>query len=373
MEHLSLLIKPASSLCNMKCKYCFYHSLADKRDNKSYGIMQSDTVIRIIENAFKYANKSVSFAFQGGEPTLAGREFFKFFLDNVNKLNINKIKVFFSIQTNGYNISEDFAEFFYKNNFLVGLSVDGYKEIHDYLRVDSSLNTTHNKVLKTAALFKKYNVEFNILTVVTAYTAKHIDKIYRFFKKNNFKYLQFIPCLDPLESEPLGFPHSLTSKLYEDFLIKLFKLYYEDFMGGNYISIRFFDNLVRVASGGMSEQCGMLGYCRGQFVIEADGTVFPCDFYCVDNWKLGNINELSFEELYISDRMQEFIKTSIYDKEKCESCDVYNLCKGGCRRDRDPSSFGLAKENIYCEALYNFYTYAKPFLIAINGKLNSKY
>ncbi len=362
MEHLTLLIKPASSLCNMRCKYCFYFSLAENRKNKSYGIMQNETAINIIKKAFSCATSSVNFAFQGGEPTLAGLDFFKFFVYKANELNLNKIKIFFSIQTNGLNISEEFAEFFYKNNFLVGLSLDGNKEIHDFLRLDANNKATHNKIIKTAKLFDKYKVEYNILTVVTSYTAKHIEKIYNFFKNNGFKYLQFIPCLDPLDSKPFSFPHSLTPKLYEEFLIKLFKLYYKDYMCGNYVSIRFFDNLVRVFAGQTSEQCGMLGYCNGQFVIEGDGTVFPCDFYCVDNWKTGNINEMNLEEIYKSNKMQEFIKTSIYNNKKCKSCSVYNLCRGGCRRDRDLNSNGIAKENIYCEALYNFFTFAVPYL-----------
>lgn len=362
MEHLTLLIKPASSLCNMRCKYCFYHSLADKRENTSYGIMSEETAVNIIKKAFENANQSVSFAFQGGEPTLAGLDFFAFFVEKVKELNSKKVKVFFSVQTNGLNVSEEFAKLFSEHHFLVGLSLDGNKEIHDFLRIDAAKNGTHSKIMKTARLFEQYNVEYNILTVVSAYTAKHIEKIYRFFKANGFRYLQFIPCLDPLDSEPFSSPHSLTPKLYEDFLKKLFKLYYEDFLSGNYVSIRFFDNVVRMAAGQNSEQCGMLGFCSGQFVIEADGTVFPCDFYCVDNWRLGSINEMSLEELYQSNSMQEFIKTSFYDNEKCKACSVYPLCKGGCRRDRDLSTNGTAKENIYCEAFFRFYTYAKPYL-----------
>ncbi len=369
MEHLTVLIKPASSLCNMRCGYCFYCDIAENREKESYGIMTRETAENIIQKAFEAASRSVSFVFQGGEPTLAGLEFFKFFVDKAKELNENKTKVFFSMQTNGLNISEEFAGFLADNHFLVGLSLDGDRQTHDFLRTDAAGNPTHSRILKTAKLFDKYKVEYNILTVITSYTARHIEKIYGFFKTNGFRFLQFIPCLDPLGSEPFTLPHSLTPELYEDFLIRLFKLYYSDFMTGNYISIRFFDNLVNIAAGKQSEQCGMLGYCPGQLIIEADGSVFPCDFYCIDHWKLGNINEMSIDEIGITDKMKEFRVTSIYSGEKCKVCDVYDFCRGGCRRDRDLSLAGCAEENIYCDALFSFFTYAKPYLMQMVKKL----
>lgn len=412
MEHLTILIKPASSLCNMRCRYCFYSSIADIRENASYGIMSEETADNIIKKALQ-SSSSVSFAFQGGEPTIAGLGFFRTFVEKVKEYNTGNAiikatasnagnasnssnsantgnssnsantgnsdnqaskgikNVFYSMQTNGLNIDEEFAAFLKVNNFLVGLSIDGYKEIHDFLRVDSKGDGTFNRIMKTVRLFEKHKVDFNVLTVINAYTAKHIEKIYTFFKKNNFRYLQFIPCLDPLDRQPLEFDYSLTPALYGKFLKTLFKLYYDDFMNDNYVSIRFFDNLVRVAAGQPSEQCGMLGFCSGQFVIEGDGTVFPCDFYCVDNWQTGNINEMGFDEIYKSDKMQEFIRTSIYDSTKCKACDVYNLCRGGCRRDRDIATNGIAGDsNIYCEALHDFYKFSGPYINQIQIRLN---
>lgn len=372
MEHLTVMIKLASSLCNMRCRYCFYCDEAENRTTKSYGIMAESTVTRIIEEAFDAATQSVSFMFQGGEPTLAGLDYFHFFAGKVKQQNMNRIKVFYSIQTNGLDISEDFAKFFAENGFLVGLSLDGYRELHDFFRIDAGGYPTHSKVLKTAKLFDRYKVEYNILTVTTAYTAKHIEKIYSFFKNCGFRYLQFIPCLAPLGSEPFSLPHALTPALYEEFLTRLFKLYFADFMAGNYISIRFFDNLVNIAAGQPSEQCGMQGYCPGQLIIEGDGSVFPCDFYCVDYWRLGNIKEMSIEAISKTEKMKEFRTSSLHDDEKCKTCDVYDFCRGGCRRDRDLNIAGAAGENIYCDALYNFFTYAKPYLAQIVKRLQTQ-
>ena len=377
-EHLSLLIKPASSLCNLRCRYCFYHDLAESRDIKSYGIMKYEIIDILVENAIIAVEKIITFAFQGGEPSLAGLDYFRYFIECVNK-NIlkhnKKLTINYSIQTNGINITEEFAEFLKNNNFLVGLSLDGIKEINDFYRVDSKDEGTFNKIIKTAGLFDKYKVDYNILTVITPQTAKHIEKIYNYYKTRKFFYLQFIPCLEPLtESHPVGVAAppfqkgALTPELYEKFLINLFSLWYNDFINGRYISIRFFDNLVRIAAGYPSEQCGTFGFCSGQFVIESDGSVFPCDFYCVDNWKTGNIFDMSFEELFNSKNMQKFRETSFYanyseiEREKCESCKIFYLCNGGCRRDRDNKKDGFAGANIYCEALYNFYSFAEPYL-----------
>ena len=376
-KHLSLLIKPASSLCNLRCKYCFYHDVSDNRDIKSHGIMTKEIVDILIENVVNSTEKSINFAFQGGEPTLAGLDYFDYFTKQVKKkISDKKIQVNYSIQTNGVNITKEFVEFFKKNNFLVGLSLDGIKDINDFFRVDASGEGTHGKILKISKLFDKYTVDYNILTVITSQTAKHIEKIYNYYKNQGFTYLQFIPCLAPLGQTPFTENYSLTPELYEKFLINLFRLWYNDLMNDKYISIRFFDNLTRIAAGYPSEQCGTLGFCDGYFVIESDGSVYPCDFYCVDDWKIGNIKDMSFEELIESPNMLKFRETSFYsnysdaERKKCESCEVFYLCKGGCRRDRDNQTEGHAGENIYCGALRNFYLYAEPYLQNIIKKIN---
>lgn len=361
MKHLSLLIKPSSSLCNMKCKYCFYHSLADEREVRSYGLMSEKTAESIIKEAFKAAARSVHFAFQGGEPTLIGLEFYKKFIQIVNELNPG-LEISYSLQTNGLTVNDDFALFLKENSFLVGLSIDGTRDIHDFLRLDSAKKGTYGRVIKTARLFDKLHVQYNILVVMSSFIAKHIEKVYNSLKKEGFKYLQFIPCLDELDKPLFENSYSLTPELYAESLKQLFMLYYKDYFSGKYISIRYFDNLIFLTRGQNTEMCGMLGYCAGQFVIEGDGTVFPCDFYCVDNWVLGNINELSLEELYESENMNKFIKSSIINDEKCKICDVFALCRGGCRRHRDHYTNGKVGENIYCDALKEFLTFASPYL-----------
>ncbi|HBN84588.1 MAG TPA: anaerobic sulfatase maturase, partial [Clostridiales bacterium] len=207
-----------------------------------------------------------------------------------------------------------------------------------------------------------YKVEYNILTVVSKTVAKHIQKIFNFFKKNNFRYLQFIPCLDPLEALPGQNIYSLTPDLFEEFLIRLFDLYYVSAIENNYISIRFFDNLIQMLMGHPPESCGMSGICVCQFVVEGNGNVYPCDFYCVDQYCMGNIRDLSIEELFNTRQAQDFIKESFHINDACKNCSFYQICRGGCKRYREPFVQEKPGLNIYCESYKSFYKQCLPRL-----------
>lgn len=368
MRPLTILIKPASSLCNMRCAYCFYHSVSNSRERASYGIMTNDVMTRLIRRALDESDY-ITFAFQGGEPTLAGLEFFRDFISETRRRNIRQVPVRYTIQTNGLAISLAFAEFIRDNDFLVGLSLDGPKDINDRMRVDTSGKSTFQKTMNTSGIFNKLNVQYNILCVVNAHVARNIERVYRFFRKQGFEYLQFIPCLDPLDDPPFAAKHSLTPELYSRFMIRLFELWADDVMTGRGVSIRYFDNLLQTAAGYPSEMCGMQGRCPGQFVIESDGSIYPCDFYCVDNWRVGNIADMMFSEAFASPVMQKFIATSIYNDEACRKCCYFPLCRGGCRRDRDARSNGEAQGNLYCDALKNFFAVATPRLPALLRQL----
>lgn len=262
------------------------------------------------------------------------------------------------MQTNGVVINDEWAKFFAANNFLVGLSLDGYKEIHDANRFDVKNKGSFVKVMRTVRLFDKYKVEYNILSVVNAYVARHINKIYNFFGKNNFKYLQFIPCLDPLSEKPGAYNYSLTPERYTKFLKNLFDLWHNDLIDGNMVSIRNFDNYINMFAGHMPEACGMTGECQCQFVIEGDGGVYPCDFYVIDKWYLGNIKELGLSELRDCGRTKHFIELSQYVDPKCNACRWSNLCRGGCRRTREPSEEGNLVLNYFCPSYMEFFDYA---------------
>ncbi|MBQ7100471.1 MAG: radical SAM protein, partial [Clostridia bacterium] len=270
--------------------------VSEHREHLGFGIMTKDTARVLIEKALEYADgESVAFAFQGGEPTLAGLDYFRFFVNTVKELNQKKSPVFFSIQTNGTVLDEKWAEFLHENGFLVGLSLDGDFEANKFRKKPNGENSFYS-IIDTARLLEKHRVEFNILTVLTGYCAENIERIYGFFRFHRFGYLQFIPCLRPFGSTEKSELY-MTPEQYADFLIKLFNLYVKDYVRHRYVSIRQFDNWVRLYLGQPTEQCGIKGHCSHQFVSEANGNIYPCDFYCTDEYLLGNILESDFSQM----------------------------------------------------------------------------
>lgn len=351
MPPISVMIKPASSLCNMKCEYCFYHSLSEARETYSYGLMSESTATAIIKNAVEFANGyPIRFAFQGGEPTVCGLDYFKSFVAAVKKYNKTS-EVFYSLQTNGLVIDEKWAEFFAKNRFLIGLSLDGDPENNKY-RKDAAGKYTTERVIRAAEIFDSYGVEYNILSVATKLTASRLGSVFEFYEKHGFKYIQFIPCLKPFGVASDSY--AMDEDEFAGFLVGAWKYYERDFYMGKPISIRFFDNLLMMATGNRAEQCGLYGHCGIQFIIEGGGDVFPCDFYCLDEWRLGNINEMSFADIIKTRQAKAFIEESLPVRPECKSCNFYQLCLGGCKR--------YLADLDYCRVMKAFFKAVLPSL-----------
>ena len=336
MNNVSVLIKPSSSLCNIKCKYCFYIDEAQNRKIENNGIMTEKVMTAIIDKVLQNADKNILFSFQGGEPTTAGIEYFNSFIDYVNNRNKKNININYSIQTNGILIDDKWCELFKKNNFLVGLSFDMIKDIHDKYRTDKIGNATYNKVLETKKLFDAFNIEYNILTVLTSELSKYPKDVYKKIKKLNIKYTQFIPCLSEINS--CYNEYSIKPKEFSHFYKEIFSLWKEDFFNNIYYSIQFFDNIIPLLGGGYAPiSCGINGICTNQMIIESNGDVFPCDFYCLDNYKLGNIADEDFDNIFYNQKAEYFIneKDNIInndDYKLCRSCRYFQICKLGCKR-----------------------------------------
>ena len=365
MKSISLLIKPVSSECNMRCNYCFYSDISDSRSKKNHGIMNFDILETIVKKALSEASEHCVFGFQGGEPTLAGLDFFRYFIELVARYNINNVKISHTIQTNGLLIDENWAEFFKKNKFLIGLSIDASKKIHDFIRLDCQGKGTHNRTLKAARLLTKHGADFNILSVVTQQLAAHPESAYSFYKQNGFRYMQFVPCIDGFSEAPGANAYSLKPERYGSFLCHIFDLWYTDYINKNYYSIRSFDNYILMLFGAPPESCAMRGVCSAYALIEADGNVYPCDFYAIDEFLLGNIAEKGFEELLCGKKANNFIEPSKHMFPSCNSCNYNFICQGGCRRDREPLTGGELSRNRYCESYKMFFEHALPRMAAI--------
>lgn len=362
MPAITVMLKPASGLCNLRCKYCFYADETANRDVTSYGFMTPEVQEAVLRRILAFAEDSCTIAFQGGEPTLAGQDFYKRTIELEKKWNIHHIPIHNAIQTNGYLIDDEWAEFFAKNHFLVGISLDGPKEINDTNRLDANGKGTYTRIMHAVQLLEKHHVDFNILTVVTAATAKNIQKIYNFFSRNGLDYQQYIPCLDPIGEERGGHLYSLTPEAFEKYLKGLFDCWYQDAMRGKKRYNRYFDNLLIMMDGQQPEACGMSGTCGRQYVVEADGSVYPCDFYMLDEWRLGNFVTDDFDQIEKKRMELQFIKQSTHIHPDCLNCKWKNLCRGGCRRDREPFVEGTPGNNYFCTAYSHFFEYAYPRL-----------
>lgn len=351
MPPINLLIKPVSGSCNMHCDYCFYCDEARNREKYSYGIMKESTLHNVLKKALYFAERSCTIAFQGGEPTLWGLQNYKKVLRYVEKYNKNKVQIDYALQTNGLNITDEWCEFFKINNFLVGLSIDGIEETHNkYRHQKNEMASTYRLIERTAKKFDKYEVEYNILTVVNKETATHIKDIYIDYRRHGWKYLQFIACLDPLEEERGVRDYSLSPQVYGEFLIQLFRLWYKDWKKGRQPYIRLFDNYIAILLGLIPEVCEQSGVCGIQNVIEADGSIYPCDFYVLDTFWLGNLNSDSISAIY---KKRDTIKFCVQSKNlppECKKCKWLQLCRGGCNRNRDRSG-----KNYFCKSYRLFF------------------
>ena len=366
---LYLHIKPVSGECGLHCRYCFYRDIARSREVPSYGQMTEDTARTLIAKAMAYGRSAYVFAFQGGEPTLRGLDFYRRFLELVEQANTRRVPVSYAIQTNGMHMDAQWAAFLAQNRFLTGLSVDGTRDIHDFFRADGRGRGSFSAVLRAARLLEEAGADYNILTVVTKQLARHIRQVYAFYKKQGWRYQQYIPCLDPLEAPRGSLPYSLTPARYGAFLEELFDLWCADLLAGDPVSIRYFDNLADLCRGYPPESCGLSGVCARQHVVEADGSVYPCDFYVLDAYRLGNILTEDFQELDQSPRLRTFVEDSLRRPEECESCSWLPFCGGGCRRERDPVLGRAESPSVYCSAYRRFLPYALPRLRRLTQRL----
>lgn len=353
MGPLQLLIKPASANCNLNCEYCFYCDEGKKREIFSYGLMTEEVLECLVKKAFEYAEGFCGFAFQGGEPTLAGLDFYKKFMEYQKKYNKKKVTVYNSIQTNGCGLSNEWAEFFAREKFLVGLSLDGVRSTHNAYRKSKKGDGTFAEVMKTAELFRQFQVEYNILTVVHARTAMQPEKIYDFYKKNEFRYLQFIACLDPLGETGGQHGYSLIPEAYGRFLTGIFDRWFQDVQKGEQPYIRQFENIVSILAGYQPESCEQRGICTVQNVVEADGAVYPCDFYVLDRYRLGNIMTDDFLDIVQAPAGKKFMEESEEIMEDCRSCRFFAVCRGGCRRNRIWEAGN--RKNYFCPGYQIFY------------------
>lgn len=326
----SLLVKPASSACNFQCDYCFYRDEAAHRASAVRPPMQEAVARKLVAKALA-ASDRLAVTFQGGEPALAGTAWYERFFRIVEEENRSGIPVSFGFQTNGSLIDDAWARMLRDHRVLVGVSLDGFPRLHNLHRTTVGGGRTSGDVLRGIACLEREQVPCNILAVVTNETAANVSRLWSFFTEHGFGYLQFIPCIDPIGDRQDVF---LSPAAYGTFLIELFGCWVRSLRGPRPVSVRLFDNFLGLLLGRPAEECDLGGVCSVQYVVESDGSVYPCDFYCLDAFRLGDVVRDSFETLDARRRSLRFIESSPATAGRCRTCPYLPLCKGGCRRYR---------------------------------------
>ena len=350
MDPFQLLLKPVSGKCNLACSYCFYRTVPSQFPHKALSVMP-DTLLKIIIKKYLELGFAENvFIWQGGEPTLAGLEFFKRVIKYQQQFGRGQV-VGNVLQTNGTLLNERWIEFLAKYRFFVGLSIDGPRDIHDASRGEG----THTIAMKAAELLVKYKVEFNVLSVIHKGNVDKIREMYLFLRQGPSPFLQFIPALDndPISSTPMS--HSITFQQYGNALCTLFDVWKD--RDSTKISIRDFDSVLNSYLGLTGVTCTNKDTCASYLVIENQGDVYPCDFFVKPHYFLGNIVQDNFKTL-LARRKISFEGLKVSRDPVCNKCQWRMLCFGGCPKDREFKINQFPLRSYLCPAYKRFFQHS---------------
>jgi len=350
---LNPIIKPAGRNCNCACEYCFYSG-----ESGSDVMMSHQTLARLVSEVARVAVRP-AFSWQGGEPTLLGTPFFEKAVA-LQKEAFGGTVPPNAFQTNGVLIDANWATFLKDNNFLVGLSLDGPRDIHDAVRTRAGGQGTFNDVMRASQRLRNHGADFNILCVVGKHNVTEPARLWRFFRSHGYDFLQFIPCLQHSPEGEVLLPQSPTPGELGRFYCDLFDCWLEEARAGRIVSVRIFDNALGILLGQPPTTCLFSPACSNQIVIDADGSVYACDWYVLPQWRLGNIMDAPLDDLLESDLNKRFRDNSTVRSPRCDNCKYLRLCFGGCPLHRTVLGDG---ENYFCDA------YTKLYDHAVNGLL----
>lgn len=331
-----LLVKPAGADCNLACGYCFYREKSALYPGCPHPRM-SEEVLRELLGQYRAG----SIAFQGGEPTLMGEGFFR-------KAAEWGQGVEFSLQTNGTLVDASLAQFLASEDWLVGVSIDGPKAVHDQYRQKYDAAVAGYRRLVAAG------AKVNTLTLVSAANIGRAREVYRFLRDRvGSRFHQYIECTTPER-------FAIDGEKWGDFLIELFDTWAGD--GDQHrVSVRLFDSLVSELVYGRASVCQFADTCRNYLVVEWNGDVYPCDFHVTPELKLGNIMERSLEEMFADAREWAFGERKRDLPGECERCEFLPFCQGDCPKNRNPAT----RQSRLCAGYKRFFAHALPRLEAI--------
>ena len=355
----SILVKPTDARCNLACTYCFYSKKSELYPHSR--VMSSEVLEAMVSQFLEMTTYQASFNWQGGEPLLAGLEFYKEAV-RLQKRNRRGQHVANAFQTNGTLLNEEWASFFKKNDFLVGISLDGPRRFHDFYRRTRSGSPTFDRVMDAISVLRAHRVQFNVLCVVNDQNVGHPEELYRFFVDMGIRYLQFVPCLEWDESAGRPYPFSVDPESYGEFLCRLFDLWKEDFPN---VYIRFFNSVLSTRLGGETGLCMLAPRCGSYVVIENNGDVYPCDFFVEPQLRLGNLLETHLRQIVESSAFLRFAEAKEKLPRECLECRWLDQCFGGCQYHRR----GGLRRTYFCESYRKFFSHSEQGFRELESRL----
>lgn len=397
MVRMHVMIKATGPVCNLNCDYCYYLSKEQLLSTDSKWRISESTLENFIKQYIEQQNAhEIVFSWQGGEPSLLGLDFFKKVVELQKKYIPSYTRCENDLQTNGTLLNDEWCEFLRENNFLVGLSIDGPKHLHDQYRTYTGGKGSFDKVFEAAKLLNKHQVRFATLTVVNDINAKHPVEVYRFLRDEvKSKQMQFIPIvepknftntapqywdvnempdedsprIDPKHPDSFVSPWCVEPEEYGDFLIKVFDEYMKKDLG--YIYIPFFDSAVEQWMGRPSPLCIFSPICGKGLAMEHNGDVYSCDHYVYPEYKLGNIKDESLIKMALSDEQERFGYSKDFTlPSNCRQCRYLFACSGECPKNRLlKTKKGEPGLNYLCKGLYKYFEHIDPSIRKIVNRL----
>lgn len=373
----NILAKPIGPICNMDCKYCFYTGKEALYSGVTDWVMHKDVLQVFIKRYIRETfGPVVNFAWQGGEPTLLGIDYFRQVVALQKKFAAGKT-IRNAFQTNGILIDDEWAAFLKENEFLVGISIDGPERLHDAYRVDKYGKPTFSRVMNGVQTLKAHNVEFNTLTAVHKANEAFGIEVYNFLKAIGSKFMQFIPIVEQVSEagsdkiDPLYAGHgsngrttswSVNPLRFGEFLCAIFGVWVREDVGSYFVQI--FDLALAAWSGMSPGLCVFEKQCGQSLIIEHNGDVYSCDHFVYPDNKLGNIMLNSFYQMGTSHKQRMFgAKKQLMLPAYCGKCDVRFVCNGECPKHR----FAMAPDgrislSYLCPGYKRFFHHIAPYM-----------
>lgn len=368
------MVKPVGSLCNMRCKYCYYLDKAALYNN--HQPQMSDELLENYIRANIEGNNSpvIAFAWHGGEPLLAGKEFFRKAVALQQKYAEGRT-VENSIQTNGLLVDDEWCAIFRDNNFLVGVSIDGPESIHDAHRVDAGGQPTFARVMRGIEKLYRNRVEYNTLTTINIHSEGRGAEVYNFLRGISV-FMQFLPVAELLcdgriqspEAQKADIaPWSVSARGFGEFMCDIFDIWVKKDVGRRYVQL--FDATLALMVGVQPSVCSLCETCGSGLTVEHNGDVYCCDHFVYPEYKIGNIHTDRLADLAYCDRQFEFgvAKRALLPRE-CRHCKFYNLCHGECPKHRFiDDNRGEYGKNYLCEGYKLFYEHTQTAMERIKN------